>query len=147
MNNLQHISPYTHRLAVTAYILRQERFLLLKRNTPPRIWGLPGGRLERDENPKDGILREISEETGLTVDLIAPVDIWYGDFGRGIFVSIDYLAIDAKGEIRLCPEHSDYCWVTIEDLRNDHPPLEKKKPFFNLTDFEKAWELYQKLTK
>lgn len=135
---------YTHRLAVTAYILRDHRFLLLKRTTPPLIWGLPGGRLEPDENPNTGILREIEEETNLTVDLVGPVDIWYGDFGRGLFVSIDYLVLYRSGSVQLSAEHSAYCWASIEELRRNEPPLEKEKPFFNLSDFEKAWIYYQK---
>ncbi len=135
---------HTHRLAVTAYILRSGKFLLLKRNTPPLIWGLPGGRMKPDENPNDGLLREIMEETGLTVEVIAPVDIWYGNFGKGIFVSIDYLAVYKSGEVALSEEHSDYRWSSIESLRNDDPPLEKEYPFFNLTDFEKAWSLYKR---
>ncbi len=136
---------HTHRLAVTAYILRDNHFLLLKRTTPPLIWGLPGGRLNQDENPNDGLLREIDEETGLTVDIISPVDIWYGDFGKGLFVSIDYLAVYRQGDVRLSGEHSDYRWSTIESLRTDEPPLEKDQHFFNLSDFEKAWRLYNKL--
>lgn len=135
---------HTHRLAVTAYIIHDEKFLLLKRTTPPLIWGLPGGRLNPDENPNDGILREIMEETGLSVSVIAPVDIWYGDFGKGLFVSIDYLAVSQSGKVVLSEEHSDFCWSAIDSLRNDNPPLEKDRPFFNLTDFEKAWSLYRR---
>ena len=134
----------SHRLAVTAYIIRDNKFLLLKRTTPPLIWGLPGGRLEPDENPNEGIRREIMEETGLTVDIIAPADIWYGDFGRGIFVSIDYLAVYKSGEVLLSEEHSDFSWSSIESLRIDIPPLEKEYPFFNLSDFEKAWSSYKR---
>jgi ADP-ribose pyrophosphatase YjhB (NUDIX family) len=40
---------------------------------PGSTWGLPGGFLEPDENPEDGIQRELFEETGLrlkTVNLI-----------------------------------------------------------------------------
>lgn len=34
---------------------------------PGASWGLPGGFLEPDENPFDGIKREIFEETGLEI--------------------------------------------------------------------------------
>jgi len=50
---------------------------LLKRATKPEVWAPPGGRLEVEEDPKEGLLREIAEETGLKVRIVAPVDTWF----------------------------------------------------------------------
>ena len=36
--------------------------LILKQN---ELWKLPGGRLEDNETPHEGLLREIKEETGI----------------------------------------------------------------------------------
>ena len=55
-------------LAVDAAVQRGEDVLLIQRKYPPMVgyWGLPGGFVERDENPLDAVLRELKEETGLT---------------------------------------------------------------------------------
>ena len=54
-------------LAVDAAVQRGEDVLLIQRKYPPMVgyWGLPGGFVERDENPLDAVLRELKEETGL----------------------------------------------------------------------------------
>lgn len=33
------------------------------------LWNLPGGKLEPDESPWDGVIREVKEETGLDVSV------------------------------------------------------------------------------
>jgi ADP-ribose pyrophosphatase YjhB (NUDIX family) len=41
---------------------------------PHRLgWSLPGGLLDRGETPAEGVIREITEETGLVVELGEPV--------------------------------------------------------------------------
>lgn len=52
-----------------------------------RAWQLPKGLIERGEPPQEAALREVSEETGLTGELLQPLDkieYWYVfDFGGG----------------------------------------------------------------
>lgn len=137
--------PLTHQLAVIAYVIHDGKFLLLKRNHEPKVWGPPGGRLEMDENPAEGILREVKEESGLNIRVMAPADIWYGSFRGGILVSIDYLAETDSNEVRISDEHCAFQWATIDELKGGNPPLADGEPGFKLVDFEKAWELYKKL--
>lgn len=52
-------------------IVRDERgrLLLIRRARPPAAgsWSLPGGRVETGEVPEQAVVREVAEETGLTV--------------------------------------------------------------------------------
>ncbi len=47
----------------------QGRVLLIKENYDRRRWGLPGGALEPGESPEDAVVREVREETGVTVTI------------------------------------------------------------------------------
>jgi len=133
---------YTHRVAVNGYVIKHHKFLLLKRNTFPFIWAPPGGRLEKDENPFDGLKREIKEETNLDIEIIAPVGTWFGNWHGKFLLSIDYLTEVTGGEFRLSKEHSAAVWVAIDDLRTENPVKLNCHEGFHLKDFEEAWKLY-----
>jgi 8-oxo-dGTP pyrophosphatase MutT (NUDIX family) len=51
-------------------IERDDGAILLVRQVYRRQWGLPGGLLERGEEPVDAVRREVAEEVGLTVEVV-----------------------------------------------------------------------------
>ena len=137
---------HTHRVAAVGSVLYEDKFLLLKRRNAPLIWGPPGGRLEEDEDPQDGLRREIDEECGLQIEIIQAVDIWYGNFGHGKYLSLDYLCTTGSDQVRLSDEHEAYQWASLDDLRQGRPPLGQSEPSFRLADFENAWNLHTLLS-
>lgn len=52
------------------FIERPDGGLLLVRHVYRRRWGVPGGLLERGEDPADAAVREVREEVGLDVVLL-----------------------------------------------------------------------------
>jgi ADP-ribose pyrophosphatase YjhB (NUDIX family) len=60
--------PRRQRVAAYAVIVRDERILLSRlspRISSSELWTLPGGGLDHGEDPRDAVVREIREETGL----------------------------------------------------------------------------------
>ena len=62
--------PIVQRVAAYAVILRDEQILLSRLSeavTTEELWTLPGGGLEHGEHPREAVVREVHEETGLDV--------------------------------------------------------------------------------
>ena len=81
---------------------RGDEVLLIRRATPPHVgeWSLPGGRLEKDEEPAVAALRELTEETGVTARLLGLIEILdtiMGDPER-LYLLHDYAAVWTGGE-------------------------------------------------
>jgi 8-oxo-dGTP diphosphatase len=72
------VNPDTIRLRVCLAVLENQRILLIPNyNTDagPIQWALPGGRLEFGESLRDAGLREFTEETGLTAEIVDLLDV------------------------------------------------------------------------
>ncbi|GIX23209.1 MULTISPECIES: NUDIX domain-containing protein [Caldimonas] len=90
--------------------------LLLARNAawPGRFFGLITGFMEAGESPQEGVIREVAEETGLTVTQLSIIGAY--DFQRMNQVIIAYHAV-AQGEIVLSPELAEYKLLAPESVR------------------------------
>jgi 8-oxo-dGTP diphosphatase len=94
---------------------------LVKRRNPPNEgkWALPGGLVELGETVQDAAVREIREETGLTVTIEGLLDVQtdlHRDRRSEIefhYVLVDYLARPVSGRLRLNSESSDSGWFSV----------------------------------
>ncbi|HYD35700.1 MAG TPA: NUDIX domain-containing protein [Vitreimonas sp.] len=75
-------------------------------------WSLAGGGLEANEDPYQGLEREIREETQLAVTHIKPFTLfsYQSDKGESIVI-IGYSCMVKKGEVILNWEHDQFKWV------------------------------------
>ena len=107
------------KVAVAALISDGERVLLVRRAAVPRIgfWALPAGYMDADELPEEAVVREVSEETGLTIRVlglhgIAPLAGWAER--RGILLL--YAAEPVAGEIVAADDVSEATWFAREEI-------------------------------
>jgi len=131
----------SHQIAVNAYLVADEKFLILKRTDAPFLWGPPGGRLRRNEDPIKGLQREVFEETRLQIKVIQPITTWFGFFNQEQLLSIDYLSYTQDIEVHLSKEHSQYGWFSVDEVYEDRSFLFAHETGFQLSDFMRAWVL------
>lgn len=106
-----------------AIVFRQEddiaEYLLVfnKKGTMSGHWGFPKGHVERDESEKETAIREIREETGLSVEFVDGFRkvIQYAP-RPGVKKDVVYFLAAAKSdEVRIqLSEIADYKWVSYE---------------------------------
>ncbi|MFD2169156.1 (deoxy)nucleoside triphosphate pyrophosphohydrolase [Tumebacillus lipolyticus] len=81
----------------------------------PGLWEFPGGKIEKGEDPKDSLMREIKEELdcGIEVgDLVA--DATY-EYTNVVVRLITYLAKVVEGEPK-ASEHETLTWLPKDKL-------------------------------
>ena len=101
---------YTHwnnPTPVLAGVIEYNGQILLARNAawPGKMYALITGFMEAAETPKEGIAREIFEETSLQTESLNLIGVY--DFQRMNQIIIAYHAV-CHGEVRLSPELVDY---------------------------------------
>ena len=101
---------------VLAAVVQYQDKILLARNAAwtHRMYALITGFMEAGESPKEGIAREIQEETNLTATELNLIGVY--DFQRMNQVIIAYHAV-AEGEVTLSPELVDYKLYAYEDVK------------------------------
>jgi 8-oxo-dGTP diphosphatase len=111
-------------VGVGGVVIAENRVLLIRRGGPPLEgeWSIPGGMLEVGEALRDGVRRELQEETGLEVrvhDLIEAFDRIMPDADgtwRFHFVILDYLCEAVSGVARAGSDVVDVAWAFEEEL-------------------------------
>ena len=107
--------------AAGAVIVREDK-ILLQRRSDNASWGLPGGILELDETYEEAALREVREETGLTVRLTALLglfhnyDMMWPNGDRAHTISAIFTAQILSGEPRVDEESLELRFFPREEL-------------------------------
>jgi ADP-ribose pyrophosphatase YjhB (NUDIX family)/predicted nucleic-acid-binding Zn-ribbon protein len=114
--------------AAGAVVLRADgRVLLVRRGKPPNAgaWSLPGGHVEAGETPEEAVVREVAEETGLAVRVLAYLETVRlagssgGPEGAWAFAVHEYLCVpmrDDDASPRPGGDAADVRWAAFSDL-------------------------------
>jgi len=109
---------------VVRNVARMPEVLLVRRANPPLQgeWSLPGGALEVGEKLREGVAREVLEETGLEVSVGPVLEVFDSIFpdaeGRTQYhyVLIDYLCHPRSGSEAAGSDASELRWASDEEL-------------------------------
>ena len=104
-----------------------DRVMLLRRSIDPwrGHWDIPGGFCDGAELPEDAVVRELREETGLEVQVIALLGMWldtYSLAGTSFDTLNSYYLLDAGPAPRPRldrSENSEVGWFTADAVPAD----------------------------
>ena len=108
---------------VGCFLEYEDKILLLHRQehtSQGNLWGIPGGKLEKSEDPIAGAIRETLEETGFDISEQRIVDlgkvyIKYPNFDY-VYHMVKCKPHEHPSDVRIIfTEHKGFTWVTPED--------------------------------
>ena len=113
-------------VGVGAVIWKNDKVLLVRRGKAPRFdeWSIPGGAQHIGETLEQALLREIKEETDLSVTLAGLIDVVDGIIPdgdgkiRNHYTLVDYAVTWQSGEARALDDVVEVRWVSIDELGN-----------------------------
>lgn len=98
----------------------RDRLLFLKRpeggSWNPGKWDLPGGKLDPGENLQGALVREVKEETGLSISILDVHGAVADETDDFRVAHLVMTGVAGPGEVALSDEHEEYAWVSAEEI-------------------------------
>ncbi len=108
----------------TLYIEDGNRLLFLHRQenkSQGNLWGIPGGKIEKNETPLQAVIREIKEETGYDfsnqpIQFLKTVYIEYNEKDHFVYHMFRVKMPFDPGAVKInFKEHKGFTWLTVDD--------------------------------
>lgn len=101
----------------------KNEFLILRlphnKEFTKEMWMFPGGRLDFNDQPEEGLIREVKEETTLRIKVITPVHTARWGIENPPKYSVFYIcALIGKSSVKISDEHLDYKWIKFREIDN-----------------------------
>jgi 8-oxo-dGTP diphosphatase len=112
------------KVGVGVIVLDGARVLLIRRGKAPKLgqWSLPGGRLELGETLRACAVREVLEETGLSVlvrdlvDVVDLIEVAADGTTATHYALIDYWADVVSGELHAGDDAAEAAWYALDEI-------------------------------
>jgi ADP-ribose pyrophosphatase YjhB (NUDIX family) len=113
--------PHRPQLAVSVAIFRGPNVLVVRRAQSPAkgFFSLPGGRVEYGESLVAALHREVAEETGLGIEIVALAgwrEVLPGQVHAGHYLIMTFAARWREGEAVLNHELDEFRWIAPRDI-------------------------------
>jgi len=106
-------------IIVTAAILRDEDTVLITRRPDTSrhggMWEFPGGKLDPNETPQEGLRRELREELGIDAEVGDIFEVVYFRYPQAPVLILAYECRHLAGAIRDL-EVAEHRWVPVAEL-------------------------------
>ncbi|MEU3142221.1 NUDIX domain-containing protein [Nocardiopsis alba] len=119
MSNSTGDKPSTplHSVSVAGAVIREDgRMLVIKRRDNGN-WEPPGGVLELDETPEEGVIREVLEETGIHVEVEQLTGVYKNMAHR--IVALVFRCRPSGGEGSPTPEATAVEWLMPNEVKEN----------------------------
>jgi 8-oxo-dGTP diphosphatase len=105
----------------SAIVVDEGRVLFSRRRYEPFAgrWDLPGGFLQEGEHPLDALRRELSEETGLTIEPERFVGVWIDDYADRKTLNLYWRARILAGEPQPADDLTELRWLGPDEVPAD----------------------------
>ena len=122
------------KLGTLCYIEKDGQCLMLHRTKKANdmhagLWVGLGGKFEAGESPEDCVIREVFEESGLTVHAprLRGIMTFPNDFNDEDWYVFLFSAVDFSGELKPCDE-GELQWIDVDSL--DTLPMHEGDRYF-----------------
>ncbi|MEU3772748.1 NUDIX domain-containing protein [Streptomyces sp. NPDC032472] len=103
-----------HSVSVAGIVVREDGRVLVIQRADNGAWEPPGGILERDERPEEGVLREVAEETGIAVEVERLTGV-YKNLTLGV-IALVFRCRPVGGAEQLSDESTAVRWLTPDEV-------------------------------